>query len=321
MMNLDITRMKPEERMYVYNQSMQLEGQTGCIGHLRGDFGHGQEFYTTWDDHRAQYKTDEFKAEFDKVINALRAEDGCGLFASRSAMSKFCAQHPEAGFDGNYCTEYGFKMKTAQHTYMLRCNLNQGDYNFYLYAYVSSFLEQHMERSKQGIRFITPDYKELFRIPDGDKIRIFTGGGETRDRTCRFIDETHFETSGDYANALYHICEFAERLERSHGSVIPLRSTLPEQCFSVLPSTGELVLLTKGERGYTPCYDFSTGDRQQNLIFMEDRNMKNHVSKAQAAAMLGGSMFGWDCPAADPKSYDEQGQPIKPRHRDRGDAR
>jgi hypothetical protein len=41
-------------------------------------------------------------------------------------------------------------------------------------------------------------YKELFRIPDGDHIRIFTGGGETRDRTCRVIDETHFETSGGY---------------------------------------------------------------------------------------------------------------------------
>ncbi len=76
------------------------------------------------------------------------------------------------------------------------------------------------KKAKQGIRFITPGYKELFRIPDGDHIRIFTGGGETRDRTCRFIDETHFETSGGYSSALYHICEFAERLEQTHGSVI-----------------------------------------------------------------------------------------------------
>ena len=34
------------------------------------------------------------------------------------------------------------------------------------------------------------------------------------------------------------------------------------------------------------------------------------VTKAQSAAMLAGSMFGWDVPAADPKNYDENGHPI-----------
>ena len=242
---------------------------------------------------------------------------GCSV----PSMTRFCYQNPEAEFEGNYCAEYGFKVQTPQHTYMLRCNPNYGDYNFYLYTYVSRFLEHHMEKAKQGIRFITPGYKELFRIPDGDHIRIFTGGGETRDRTCRVIDETHFETSGGYSSALYHICEFAERLEQTHGSVIPLRSSLPVQCFSVLPSSGELILLTRGEKGYSPCYDFSIPDAQQNREFADDRNVKNGVTKAQEAAMLAGSMLGWQTPAADPRNYDEQGQPIKPRQKDRGEAR
>ena len=215
MMELKITSMTPADRLYAYNQSSQLEGQTGCIGHLRGDFGSGQEFYTSWFDHRSEYKTDEFKAEFDEVVNTLREKDG--LLCTRDSMTRFCYQNPETEFEGNYCAEYGFKVQTPQHTYMLRCNPNYGDYNFYLYAYVARFLEHHMEKAKQGIRFITPGYKELFRIPDGDHIRIFTGGGGTRDRTCRFIDETHFETSGGYSSALYHICEFAERLEQTHG--------------------------------------------------------------------------------------------------------
>ena len=47
-------------------RAASLKGQTGCIGHLRGDFGSGQEFYTSWFDHRREYKTDEFKAEFDE---------------------------------------------------------------------------------------------------------------------------------------------------------------------------------------------------------------------------------------------------------------
>ena len=59
-MELKITSMTPADRLYAYNQSSQLEGQTGCIGHLRGDFGCGQEFYTSWFDHRREYKTDEF---------------------------------------------------------------------------------------------------------------------------------------------------------------------------------------------------------------------------------------------------------------------
>ena len=60
MMELKITSMTPADRLYAYNQSSQLEGQTGCIGHLRGDFGAGKEFYTSWFDHRREYKTDEF---------------------------------------------------------------------------------------------------------------------------------------------------------------------------------------------------------------------------------------------------------------------
>ena len=67
----------PTEQKYTYAQSMQLEGQTGTIGHLRGDFATtGYGFYTTWFDTRPQWKSDEFKAELDTVINALRVGPG-----------------------------------------------------------------------------------------------------------------------------------------------------------------------------------------------------------------------------------------------------
>ena len=43
---MDIRPLTPTEQKYTYAQSMQLEGQTGTIGHLRGDFamtGYGDQ--------------------------------------------------------------------------------------------------------------------------------------------------------------------------------------------------------------------------------------------------------------------------------------
>ena len=46
-------------------------------------------------------------------------------------------------------------------------------------------------------------------------------------------------------------------------------------------------------------------------------NELTDITKAQSAAMLAGSMFGWDTPAADLKNYDEMGQlvPLKSKNR------
>ena len=35
---MEIRPLTPTEQKYTYAQSMQIEGQTGTIGHLRGDF-------------------------------------------------------------------------------------------------------------------------------------------------------------------------------------------------------------------------------------------------------------------------------------------
>ena len=158
-MKLEIISMTPQERMYSYSQSSQIEAQTGCIGHLRGDFGAGQEFFTSWFEHRGEYKTDEFKAEFDEVVNSLREKNG--LLFSRDSMTRYCRQRPEAEMVGNYCTEYTRSRveNRSAHLYA-RCNPNYGDYNFYLYAYVGRFLEHHMEKSQQGIDLSPPATKK-----------------------------------------------------------------------------------------------------------------------------------------------------------------
>lgn len=215
---MEIRPIKPEEWKYTYAQSMQLEGQTGSIGHLRGDFGSdGNSFYTTWDDHRKQWKTDEFKAEFDDVINALRS-DKYGLLKSRPAMGEYARHYPKSAFRGEYRTEYGFRADTEKYACLIRCNTTKGDYNLYCFCYVKEWLDKHIQNAEKGIRFIDPNYKELFRIPDGGKITVTTAWGEKHNHTCRYIDEYHTEIGND----LFHICEFAERMEKNGASYEPL---------------------------------------------------------------------------------------------------
>lgn len=195
---------------------MQLEGQTGCIGHLRGDFGSGgNEFYTSWFDHWDKWKTDEFKAELDTVINALREDKG--LLHSRRDMVAYAAKVPDAAFEGNYCTEYGFRADTGKHAFLFRCNPTKGDYNFYCYCYVAEWLDKHIQNAEKGIRFIDSGYNELFRIPDGGKIVITSSLGEKKEYACRYIDECHTEVG----NNLFHICQFAEWMERSGATYAP----------------------------------------------------------------------------------------------------
>ena len=71
---------------------------------------------------------------------------------------------------------------------------------------------------KKYIRFINGDYQTLFHIPDGGRIRITYPDREPAERVCRFIDEYHAEVG----NCVYHICEFAERMEQIGAKYEPL---------------------------------------------------------------------------------------------------
>ncbi len=95
---LKIRSLTEEERKYTYAQSTQLDGQTGNIGYLRGDFGsNGKQFFTTWTDRWERYKTDAFRAELDGVVNVLRSSE-YGLLESRAAMMDYVREHPDSLF-------------------------------------------------------------------------------------------------------------------------------------------------------------------------------------------------------------------------------
>ena len=98
-------------------------------------------------------------------------------------MQKYGRSQPGSAFEGNYTTEYGFRIDTGKFAYLLRCIPVKGDYNFYCWCFEAKWLDRHMKQAEKGIRFIDPHYKELYRIPDGDPIRIQYQDGTHSDRT------------------------------------------------------------------------------------------------------------------------------------------
>lgn len=243
------------------------------------------------------------------------------ILKSRSTISKFFYAHPEMSFAGNYTKEFGLRVNTKDHAYLLRLNPMQGDYNLYCYCYRRDWLDRHLQNAEKGIRFVYPGYKERFRLADGDKVRIIHPGGDAHDYTARYIDDYHVELEGSYGSNLYHICELAEMLERNNTQdVIPLRASLPDQCYSTLLETGEVIILKKGETGYYKTdIPFTTREEAQQIV--DQQNKKLGVTKAQESAMKTGSMFGFAVPGADPVGYDEKTGAVKTHRKDRSDAR
>lgn len=62
----------------------------------------------------------------------------------------------------------------------------------------------------KDIRFIDSHYRDLFRIPDGGTIQVHYSDDSVVIKPCKFIDEYHTQIG----NNVFHICQFAELLER-----------------------------------------------------------------------------------------------------------
>ena len=83
---------------------------------------------------------------------------------------------------------------------------------------------------------------------------------------------------------------------------LPFRNDLPETCLSVLPSSGQLIIIRHDERGYYPS-EWDTGSREENREIASSHNARRGITDIQEAAMLAGSMFGWNTPGANPQWY------------------
>ena len=212
---MEIRPLTEAEQKYTYRQSMQIRGQTGSIGILRGGYGADHEFHSDFQELGSHLNTDEFTAELQEVL--CSGENS--ILQNLDIMREFAMRHTRNGFPGK---EYGFRVETENHAYLVRCNPEKESGNVEVHCYVKKWLDHHIGEAERGIRFIDSRYNELFRIADGEKITVTDAMGEKSERVCRYIDECHTEVG----NSLYHICQFAEIMERNGSEYAPVE---PEQ--------------------------------------------------------------------------------------------
>jgi hypothetical protein len=82
------------------------------------------------------------------------------------------------------------------------------------------------------------------------------------------------------------------------------KNTLPSVAAAEHPVTGVLIMVMKDRLGY---WLPSTIGIVDETMTADKWNTAHGISKAESEAMLAGSLFGFDIPAADPANYDAAG--------------
>lgn len=204
-MELVLRPLTEAEEKYTYSQSVQISTQIGLLGYLRAYMGrNGTDFFSDWFDFRKELNTEDFQKKFNKMIDSYR-KDG-EFLSNRSALTEFC--QTIKCFKKDDCS-FGVRVDSDNYAYLCRLNPNRCEYNLYCFAYKKDWLDRHIHEAENGIRFVSPVNRELFRIKDGDSIRILYPDGKYRDCICRYVDPYNFETD----NTVWHIFQFSERMK------------------------------------------------------------------------------------------------------------
>ena len=103
--------------------------------------------------------------------------------------------------------------------------------------------DPELENAK-NIRFITSNYEDRFKIPDGSAVEIEYPNRKFSAR-CEYMDEYHLRLGYD----VLHICQLAEMLERGGGTCRPEPLITEERSAWDLGSKGFLAIQTC-EDGY-----------------------------------------------------------------------
>jgi hypothetical protein len=136
------------EAALFFSGTPEDDARLGCVGHMRFDFGGGNEKFrhTRWD-HAEELKTEAFKQDLQDVVDDLRKN---GPLRSLNAMEDFCRAHENARFSERFHSgSYGFTPESDSYCYCLRCFPHNGDYS-YLYCYDKETLRMAMAERNES---------------------------------------------------------------------------------------------------------------------------------------------------------------------------
>ena len=107
---------EPALHALYFSRSEEQDKSAGCVGHLRGDFGSGKQFYTTWWPHQQDaLNTPEFKADIDRTVNWLREQPGSPL-RDFDSMKRYCNRYEQiCAIKGALLPSCGFMAKTQRY--------------------------------------------------------------------------------------------------------------------------------------------------------------------------------------------------------------
>jgi len=122
----------PGQEELFYSDSSQEEN---CIGHLRGDFGHGgNEFWTSWWPHATEHKkTTGFRQDFNELVGFLRQD----LLKNRREMARYLQAYPGLVLACSDKGTMGYTVSKSSYLFCIRCMPAPGNYDFYIYAYMT----------------------------------------------------------------------------------------------------------------------------------------------------------------------------------------
>ena len=96
------------------------------------------------------------------------------------------------------------------------------------------------ETLPKDIRLINSHYDDLYRIPDGGVIQVDYPDGRSFTARLEHLDDYHFDMGG--LGNVFHICQFAEVMERNHADFYPEIQTQDEQAAWELGGKGYLAI-------------------------------------------------------------------------------
>ena len=131
---MELTILEQDKWPLLFSRSEAEDRTNRCIGHLRGDFGSGEVFYTSWNPHQnGALDTPKFKSDLKRVVEWLQQE--YAPLRNLRAMGIFCSWNKDARVTTEPGEVYGFRIDTARYQYLLRCTPTRGVYHCYLYCY------------------------------------------------------------------------------------------------------------------------------------------------------------------------------------------